>query len=577
MLYPIRNAYRQVADLSGFWDFKHDPDDQGVQEGWFVGVKGTRPIAVPASWNDQFEDFRDFLGPAWYLTRFEIPWAWAGKSILLRFNSVNYLAQVWLNSEPLGEHEGGHLPFCFDISGVVKPTGNLLVLRVDGQLAADRVPPGNIIGSELDFFPSHSENYPQTQFDFFPYCGIHRPVLLSCQPEFAINDITIITEQSGNQAAVRVSVDPQDADIRITLSAADIQCVAFGKGEVSLDVQNPKMWSPESPFLYDLNVEMLSNNLVVDAYNMPIGIRTIAVEDDRLLLNGNPIYLQGFGRHEDFPVSGRGLNRPVVIKDFSLMKWIGANSFRTSHYPYAEEVMGLADRLGFLVIDEIPAVGLFFNPDGYDRRLSLCKQYTREIIDRDKNHPSVIAWSLANEPHSLRESAEPFFRELYDLALSLDPSRPITLVSCMGAAETAFTFMDFMCLNRYFGWYQESGKIQAGAQFLSAELDLLYEIYQKPLVLTEFGADALPGQHAQPPEMFSEEYQADLIGAYIEILRAKSFVVGEHIWNMCDFKTAQGITRMGGFNHKGVFTRDRRPKLAAHRLREIWLKGKESG
>jgi beta-glucuronidase len=299
------------------------------------------------------------------------------------------------------------------------------------------------------------------------------------------------------------------------------------------------------------------------------------VQGNQLLLNDKPIYLRGFGRHEDFPVSGRGFNPPVAIIDFSLMKWIGANSFRTSHYPYAEQVMSLADQRGFLVIDETPAVGLFFNADGLDRRLALCKQYLRELILRDKNHPSVIAWSLANEPHSTRPEAKSFFQELYNLGVSLDATRPFTLVSCMGVAEESFKFLDFMCLNRYFGWYQESGQIERGSQFLSAELDLLYEKFQKPLILTEFGADAVPGQHALPPEMFSEEFQADFIKAYIQVLRSKPYVIGEHVWNFADFKTSQGITRIGGYNFKGIFTRNRRPKLAAHRLRDIWTKGSE--
>jgi beta-glucuronidase len=257
------------------------------------------------------------------------------------------------------------------------------------------------------------------------------------------------------------------------------------------------------------------------------------------------------------------------------MKWIGANSFRTTHYPYSEQMMDLADQLGFLVIDETPAVGLFFNRDGYDRRLELCRQYTRDMIQRDKNHPSVIAWSLANEPHSGREEARPFFQNLYDLARSLDETRPITLVSCMGVIEESFEFLDFICLNRYFGWYQESGQIEKGARFLSAELDLLYGVFQKPIALTEFGADTLPGHHAQPPEMFSEEYQAAFLESYIDVLRSKPFVIGEHVWNMCDFKTSQAVTRMGGYNYKGVFTRDRRPKLAAHRLRDLWTRESE--
>ncbi|MFW5713279.1 MAG: beta-glucuronidase [Brevefilum sp.] len=577
MLYPIRNQYRQWLDLSGFWDFQPDLEDRGQKEGWHTGLGHPRLIAVPASWNDQFEDLRDFLGPAWYSRQFGTPWGWENSRIFLRFNSVNYLAQVWLNGQELGRHEGGHLPFIFDITENIKPLDNTLVLRVDGRLAGDRVPPGNVTGSDLDFFPSHSENYPQTQFDFFPYCGIQRPVLLYCQPKIAVDDITVLPELVGSHARLWVSAGSSDADIRATLKTNEGELFEAGTGEVRIDVRDPRKWSPGDPFLYDLTVELLYQQRVVDAYSLPIGIRTIAVDGDQLLLNNVPIYLQGFGRHEDFPVSGRGLNSPVIVKDYALMRWIGANSFRTSHYPYSEQMMALADRLGYLVIDETPAVGLFFNTDGYDRRLALCKQFTREMILRDKNHPSVIAWSLANEPHSTRDAAKPFFRELYDQAKSLDPSRPITLVSCMGVAEESFEFLDFMCLNRYFGWYQESAQIDRGTDFLSAELDLLHETYRKPLILTEFGADALPGHHAHPPEMFSEEFQADFLEAYIAVLRSKSYVVGEHVWNMCDFKTSQGITRMGGLNHKGVFTRDRRPKLAAHRLRKIWKTTKDEG
>lgn len=572
MLYPIRNSYRQWIDLSGIWTFKPDPEDRGQESGWHRGFNPAQPIAVPASWNDQYADLRDFLGPAWYAHAFDLPWGWESSRILLRFNSVNYLAQVWLNGRELGTHEGGHLPFIFDISQEVETQDNRLILRVDGQLASNRVPPGSVTGSDLDFFSSHSENYPQTQFDFFPYCGIQRPVLLYCQPKLALDDLTVVSELAAGQARLWVGAESAESDIRVTLRDTEKELIEIGKGKVGLNLREPRKWSPEDPFLYNLTVELLSKNQVMDAYCLPVGIRTVAVNGDQLLLNGKPVYLQGFGRHEDFPVSGRGLNPPVIIKDYALMRWIGANSFRTSHYPYSEQMMALADRLGFLVIDETPAVGLFFNTDGYDRRLALCKQFTRELILRDKNHPSVIAWSLANEPHSGRETAKPFFRELYTLAKDLDPTRPVTLASCMGVIEEAFDFLDFMCLNRYFGWYQESGQIQRGVEFLSQELDLLHETYPKPLVLTEFGADAISGQHAQPPEMFSEEFQADFLAAYIEVLRSKPFVVGEHVWNMCDFKTSQGITRMGGLNHKGVFTRDRRPKLAAHRLREIWKK-----
>jgi beta-glucuronidase len=144
------------------------------------------------------------------------------------------------------------------------------------------------------------------------------------------------------------------------------------------------------------------------------------------------------------------------------------------------------------------------------------------------------------------------------------------VVSYLGLGEEAFEFCDVVCLNRYFGWYTQMGRLDEGCEPLSAELDKLYKKFPKPLILSEFGADTIPGHHAQPPEMFSEEYQAEMLARYIALCDSKPFVAGEHVWNLCDFKTGQAVHRMGGMNLKGVFTRDRRPKLAAHRLREMW-------
>jgi beta-glucuronidase len=579
MLSPCSNPYRQLSDLSGFWDLRFDPQEAGMEAGWPSGFSGGRPAAVPASWNDQFDDGRDFLGPAWYQTRFDLPWGWEEKRTVLRFGSVNYLAEVWLNGTAMGSHEGGHLPFEFDLGGLVRPAGNLLVVRVDGRLAGDRVPPGNVTGDPADFFAGHAGNFPQAQFDFFPYCGIHRPVLLVATPREFIGDVTVRTRiGSGSRGQVWVRVEragATSARARFHLAghgydAAQESAFSGESAEAAFDVPEARLWSPASPDLYDLTVELEQGGQVVDAYSLKVGIRTVAVDGDRLLLNGQPVYLNGFGRHEDFPVVGRGYLPALIVKDYALMEWIGANSFRTSHYPYSEQMLDLADRLGFLVIDETPAVGLYFREDGLEKRRELCRQYTRGMIARDKNHPSVIAWSIANEPHSTPPHARPFFEQLYTEAKALDPTRPVTLVSFLGAGEQAFEFCDLVCLNRYLGWYSQPGDLDQALQLLSAELDALHAQFGKPILLAEFGADAIPGHHAQPPEMFSEEYQAGMLERYINLLRTKPYVIGEHIWNLCDFKTAQGITRAGALNYKGVFTRDRRPKLAAHRIRALW-------
>jgi len=572
-LQPQMNPFRQRLELSGFWDFRFDLDDEGESGGWSEGFSGHRPIAVPASWNDQFEGWRDHLGPAWYQIRFDLPWGWQGRRLRLRFGSVNYLAEAWLNGTPLGRHEGGHLPFEFDVTPHVRPESNVLVVRVDGELAPDRVPPGNIPVDPRDV--PHL-NYPETSFDFFPFCGIQRPVMLYATPHDAIADLTVETDIEGHDGLVRVRVDRTSlevATVRFFLRGhgAEITDEVEASGEAAeLRVPDAALWAPGSPHLCELVVELVRNGNTFDRYSLPVGIRTVSVEGESLLLNGHPIQLTGFGRHEDFPVTGRGLVPAVITKDYSLMEWVGANSFRTSHYPYSEEMMDLADRLGFLVIDETPAVGLFFREEGLERRLALCRRLTQELIDRDKNHPSVIMWSLANEPMSTRPGHKEFFRDLYDLAESRDPTRPATVASRPGVDEESFQFCDVVCVNRYYGWYTEIGQVDEGCRVLSAELDELHERYPKPFILTEFGADALPGCHAQPPEMFTEEYQAEMLSGYIEVLNSKPYVVGQHVWNLCDFKTGQGVRRPGGMNLKGVFTRDRRPKLAAHRLRELW-------
>ena len=583
MLYPQSNQHRQTIELSGFWNFRFDQQDAGRENGWQNGFVDARPIAVPASWNDQFEDGRDYLGVAWYQTAFELPWGWDGKRIVLRFGSVNYMAEVWLNGQSLGVHEGGHLPFEFDVTSFVKQSDNQLVVRVDGNLAFDRVPPGNVTGDPVDFFPSHAGNYPQAQFDFFPYCGIHRPVSLCATPHAYLRDVTVQTQIEGVNGKVHVSVEGSNdfnGAVRFHLNGhghhSTVESLFTNEiAEVEINVPTAAFWLPSNPNLYDMTVELIQDEIVIDSYSLKIGIRTIQINGDKLLLNGEPIYLTGFGRHEDFPVVGRGYLPALIVKDYALMQWIGANSFRTSHYPYSEQMLDLADEFGFLIIDETPAVGLYFREDGLDKRNALCGQYVRDLIARDKNHPSVIMWSLANEPHSTEPNAYPLFKQLYHEAKALDPTRPVTLVSFIGADEQAFEFCDLVCLNRYFGWYTQGGKLDEALPLLSAELDAIHEKFKKPILLAEFGADAIPGHHAQPPEMFSEQYQAELLVRYIELLRQKPYVIGEHVWNMCDFKTSQGITRVGALNYKGVFTRDRRPKLAAHRLHELWNQTKK--
>lgn len=587
-LFPQENPNRSISDLSGIWEFKKDPENIGIKNQWFNGLTETRSIAVPGSWNEQFTDSRDYLDAVWYQTEAFVPENWSDEEVWIRFGSVNYHATVWVNGQQLGIHEGGHLPFAFDISKVTK-TGekNTIVVRVENELKPSRVPTGDVPNG---FF----SNYPKSNFDFFPYAGINRKVWLYTLPKKGkISDITVKTNFEKTTGKVTVAIEKVGAvksgEVILTGDKNSItKSFKFSKGKatVEIDVPQVNLWSIENPFLYDLKVVIKDNDTPLDQYQLPIGIRTVAVNEKTILLNGEPVFLKGFGKHEDFPIFGRGVANPVIVKDYALLKWIGANSYRTSHYPYDEEYYRMADREGILIIDEIPAVGLFFHGDKNDvaERQRMCKQYLEELYYRDKNHPSVIMWCVANEPFPEKinfsiEGGEPTdpdsivaFQELFDLIRSLDNTRLTTLVGVMGGPLEWIGLADVVCINRYWGWYAQSGEIAKGAAVLNQEIEGLYSAFKKPIIVSEFGVDTYPGMHAEQPEMFTEEYQKEFIKAYLDVADSKEYVTGMHIWAFADFKTTQGIIRFGGMNYKGVFTRDRKPKMAAHYLKERWTK-----
>jgi beta-glucuronidase len=393
---------------------------------------------------------------------------------------------------------------------------------------------------------------------------------------------------------VRTDVDGRVGIVDFTVSAADPSprihvrlldedgraAAEAGEAAGRLRVPRAQLWGPGSPYLYTLEVKSFSQaGDLQDCYRLPVGIRTVRVTDTQVLLNGEPVYFRGFGRHEDADVRGKGLDLALLAKDFALMQWIGANSFRTSHYPYAEETMQLADRLGFLVIDEVPACGFnfwdraktTFSEEGVGSRTQASHlQAMRELIERDRNHPCVVMWSVGNEPASYEPGAGPYFKPVFDLCRELDPTRPVTCVECSQPQETTVAqYCDVLCVNRYFAWYTDPGRLDLAGGQLRADLTAWHERFGRPVLLSEFGADTIAGMHADPPIMFTEEYQVEFLKTYFAELDRLDFVVGEHVWNFADFATRQGVTRVGG-NKKGVFTRQRQPKAAAFVLKERW-------
>lgn len=586
MLYPLQNDVRNKLDLSGIWDFKTDPDGVGEHEGWFNGLTGARPIAVPGSWNEQYEDLYNYLDLAWYVKRTYVPAGWQGQRVFIRVGSANYHGTVYVNGTQVGTHEGGHLPFAFEITPLLKwDAENVIAISVENELQPTRVPAGNMT-TALGSFAS----FPRTTFDFFPFAGIHRPVVLYTVPQTYIEDITTVTGLDGAGGTVTVTARlnataAAQGHVRLTGGDTVVEgdlTFADGVAAATLTVPAARRWSDKDPYLYQLTVQTEG-----DRYALPIGIRTIAVEGGQILLNGQPVHMNGFGRHEDFIASGKGLNLPLLVKDYQLMRWTGANSYRTSHYPYSEEEMQMADREGFLIIDEIPAVSLQFESDENAAiRLRMCLQQIDALIARDKNHPSVVMWCVANEPMpsslnlaTLGGSAggdpsvvrgKQFLDTLIRRARELDPTRLVTIVTVMGGPQDWMQECDVICMNRYWGWYVLGGELDKALTSLEQELDQVWEMWHKPIIMTEFGADTMAGMHGHPNVMWTEEYQADYIRGHLQVAGRKDFVAGMQVWNFADFAAVQSIMRVGGLNMKGVFTRIRTPKMAAHVLREFW-------
>ena len=515
MLRPTDTRTRERKNLSGLWQFALDREGQGRAQRWFSSpLAAAREMAVPASFNDIGADasVRDYFGDVWYQRTVWVPAGWDGRRVVLHFESATHRATVWVNDAEVVSHEGGYTPFEADITDYVRAGEEARITAVvNNTLHWQSIPPGVI----EDTPAGHRQIY---WHDFFNYAGIHRNVWLYATNPAHLIDVTITTDLDGGNGVVGYTSESAGADglqTRVILRDATGAEVASGDGTAgTLTVPEVHKWAPGDGYLYDLELQLVDGDSVVDSYSQSVGVRTVRVDGTQFLINGEPFYFTGFGKHEDIPVIGKGHSDAFLLHDFELLKWIGANSFRTSHYPYSEEVLDYADRQGIVLIDETAAVGLnmglgggIFGGQGYrtfspetanEATREVHAEAIRQLIARDKNHPSVVLWSIANEPESDTEGAEDYFRPLFDVARAADPTRPVGFVNVMLAPYgkcRVSQFGDVLMLNRYYGWYVNTGDLAAAE--LAWEADLQgWASDGKPIVITEYGADTYAVLHA---------------------------------------------------------------------------------
>jgi beta-glucuronidase len=594
MLRPQDTSARESKNLGGLWQFALDPNEEGRAARWFAGpLPEAREMAVPASFNDIAADaaVRDYFGDVWYQRTVWVPRGWTGQRIVVHFESATHRATVWINETEVVSHEGGYTPFEADITDHVSAGEQIRITAVvNNTLHWQSIPPGVI----EDTPAGRRQRY---WHDFFNYAGIHRNVWLYATNSAHLTDVTITTDLDGSSGVINYVAEAENADdleTKVILRDAEGNQVTANDGASdTLNAPNVHKWAPGDGYLYDLELQLLDGDTVVDSYHQSVGVRTVRIDGIRFLINDEPFYFTGFGKHEDIPVIGKGHNDAYLLHDFELLSWIGANSFRTSHYPYAEDVIDYADRQGIVLIDETAAVGLnmglgggIFGGQGYqtftpdtvnDATREVHAQAIRELVARDKNHPSVVLWSIANEPESDTVGAEKYFQPLFDVAREADPTRPVGFVNVMLAPHgkcRVSQFGDVLMLNRYYGWYLHTGDLAAAELAWEEELTA-WAGEGKPIIITEYGADTYPGLHSVVEgSPWSEEYQIDYLEMNHRVFDRIDAVVGEQMWNFADFTTTSGIMRVGG-NKKGAFTRDRQPKAAAHYLRSRWRSKKE--
>lgn len=579
MLKVQSNVRRGATSLNGIWNFKTTDEDYIPCE----KAKDCLLMPVPASMNDIGTEakIRDHVGKVLYEREFSVP-VKAENEYRLRIGATSHKCEVFLNGVKIGGAENAFMPIDLPLADLKEK--NRLSVIIDNRLDYHTLPSGRLVGGNELFVLDRTGKHPiigdpekfrkQKQIinhDFYNYTGIHRDVFVYSVPKKHIEDVIIGTVVGGDYERVNVEVKGDCKNLSFVVRDEDGEVVCKSK-RGDFRIPSPKLWEVKKAYLYTLEV-----STETDYYEERFGIRKVSYDENGLYVNDKKVYLKGFGMHEDFSVIGKGNNSAVNVRDFELLKWINANCFRTSHYPYAEEIMDLADEYGFLVINEVPAVGCNNWPDytyGKDRldeqTLKLHKNAMRLLIERDKNHPSVIAYSVANEAATYEDNARAYFKEVIDYTRKLT-SLPIMIVELTHFVEgnKVADLVDFLGINRYYGWYDEIGNINAIEPLLINELKAYHECFNKPIIMTEFGADTIEGLHSLPSVSFSEDYQSEMISETCRVLDELPFVCGELVWNFADFMTKEGTIRVSG-NRKGVFTRARQPKFAAYTLKERW-------
>lgn len=544
-------AGRNTLSLNGKWNYIIDPLDAG-NETWISLWKDKKPTGksdfyeysfdqspsmnVPGDFNSQLPELKYYEGTVWYKKVFNYNKK-THKKVFLYFGGVNYKAQVFFNGERIGSHEGGFSPFQFEITNHIKNGENSLLVYVNNLRVKDGVP--------------------SNSYDWRNYGGITRDVTLVETPESYVDDYFIqLKKGSKTEVAgwVKLAGKQLKQSIRVVIPEAGINYKATTNDSGLLAINFPlkiQLWKPESPKLY--KVQILGET---DTISENIGFRTIEVKGTDILLNGQSVFLKGVNIHEEIPQrEARAHSESDARVLLGWAKDLGCNFVRLSHYPHNENMVRMADEMGLMVWSEVPVYqGISFgNPQTESKILSM----VNEMIARDKNRSSVIMWSVANETSSNRDRNRVLTKAIEECR-KLDPTRLVTAAvnnmkyadSTVTINDTIFNSLDIVSVNEYLGWYNQWVVKPAEKTWRSP--------FNKPLVISEFGAEALYGNHgpSDTASSWSEEYQEQVYKDQVTMFKNMPFLRGTCAWLLADYRSPKRMHQayQSGWNRKGLLS-----------------------
>lgn len=528
-----------ISDWKAVWK---DRTATGKTQFFEYGFDDSVTLDVPGDFNTQRPELTWLEGSVWYRKSFECDAAGReGRRLFVHFGAANYRADVFLNGEKLGSHEGGFTPFQFELTGRVKAGENRLLVHVNNQRRKDGIPAQG--------------------FDWFNYGGLTRDVDLVETPATYIQDYSL---QLAPDSLRRVegwvqlagAAPRQPVRVRIPELGVDVRAQAGADGRAPLRFEAPfALWSPSRPKLYRVEVSTPEESLQED-----IGFRSIAVRSDELLLNGEPLFLRGVNFHEEID-GRRAYSEADAQRMLEQAKQLGANFVRLAHYPHSEHLVRLADRMGLLLWQEIPVYqGIDFAAAGMQDKLDAM---LAEMIGRDRNRAAVIVWGIANEtsPGPARNTA---LSALAQQARRLDPTRLVSAAfygpgfdgRTLAVVDPLVASLDVVGINEYFGWY---------TPWPVEPEQAVWKPFGKPLLITEFGAEARYGHHGADDvaSAWNEEFQAEFYRKQLRMLAGIPFLRGAAPWVMTDFRSPVRMHPFqSGYNRKGLLSERGERKLA---------------